>query len=311
MLPGMPETVAILRVPDYRTELLEPAVARLLESTGFEAAPGDRVLVKPNLISGGNAARGTTHPLVVRAACAWLLDHGARVTVADSPAFGPAAHVARASGLDQALKDLGLTVRNLALPVPLPLTLGGTVGLSRDALETDRILNLPKLKAHCQMTVTCAVKNLFGCVVGFRKALAHYKLGHSHEVFLSMIMDVYRALPQAAHLMDAVRAMHRDGPVKGEPFALNMLAASKNGVALDTMACALLGLSPQQVPLWEEAETRGMDGATPARLAYPLETPEGFDAAGFEFPEPRELSFTPTRLIRGRLRSLLKHLAKN
>jgi uncharacterized protein (DUF362 family) len=311
MLAPMPETVAILRVPEYRSDLLGPAVARLLEAIEFIPAPGDRVLVKPNLVNGSNAARCTTNPLVVREACAWLLDHGARVTVADSPAFGPAAYVARASGLEAALADLGLKAKNLGRPTPLPLTLGGTIGLSRDAIEADHILNLPKLKVHCQMTVSGAVKNLFGCVVGFRKAYAHHRLGHSHTVFRSMIMDVYRALPRAIHLMDAVEPMHRDGPIKGEPFPLGMLAASKNGVALDTMACTLLGLAQEQVPLWEEALNRGMDGADPTQLAYPLESLEGFDTTGFTLSEGRELSFAPMRLIRGRVRSLLKHLAKN
>jgi uncharacterized protein (DUF362 family) len=311
MLAPMPETVAILRVPEYRPGPLGTAVDRLFANIGFAPAPGDRVLVKPNLVNGSNAAHCTTHPQAVRAACAWLLDHGARVTVADSPAFGPASYVAGVSGLGEALEDLGLKVRSLGRPAPLPLTLGGTIGLSRDALEADRILNLPKLKVHCQMTVSGAVKNLFGCVVGFRKAYAHHRLGHSHAVFRSMIMDVYRALPQTTHLMDAVRPMHRDGPIKGEPFPLGMLAASGNGVALDTMACTLLGLKPEQVPLWEEAETRGLGGAHPGRLAYPLESLEGFDTTGFMLSEARELSFAPMRLIRGRIRSLLKHIAKN
>ncbi|EGB14324.1 protein of unknown function DUF362 [Pseudodesulfovibrio mercurii] len=307
----MPETVAILRVQEYRSEQLGPAVDRLFETIGFTPAPDERVLVKPNLVNGSNAAHCTTHPQVVRAACAWLLDHGARVTVADSPAFGPAAYVARASGLGPALADLGLSVQSLARPAPLGLTLGGTIGLSRDALEADRILNLPKLKVHCQMTVSGAVKNLFGCVVGFRKAFAHHRLGHSHAVFRSMIMDVYRALPKTVHLMDAVHPMHRDGPVKGEPFPLGMLAAAKNGVALDTMACTLLGLTPERVPLWEEAGLRGMDGADPALLDYPLDAPGTFDTHGFVLSEERELSFAPMRLIRGRVRSLLKHLAKS
>ncbi|WP_319584283.1 DUF362 domain-containing protein [uncultured Pseudodesulfovibrio sp.] len=307
----MSETVAILRVPEYRPEQLATAVDRLLQTIGFAPAPGDRVLVKPNLVNGSNAANCTTHPQVVRAACAWLLDHGAKVSVGDSPAFGPASSVARASGLETALADLDLKTISLAHPTPLPLTLGGTIGLSRDAFEADHILNLPKLKVHCQMTMSGAVKNLFGCVVGFRKAHAHYKLGHSHTVFRSMILDIYRALPQAVHLMDAIEPMHRDGPIKGEPFPLGMLAAAKNGVALDTMAGTLLGLTPEQVPLWEEARTRDMEGANPARLTYPLESLEGFDTTGFTLSEVRELSFAPMRLIRGRVRSLLKHLAKN
>lgn len=307
----MSETVAIARVADYDSPDLDRAAALLLETCGYRPAPGERVLVKPNLVNGSNAVHCTTHPQAVRAACAWLLDHGARVTVGDSPAFGPASHVAKASGLAAAIAPLGLKAVSLKRAAPLPLTAGGTIGLSRDAFEADRILNMPKLKVHCQMTLSGAVKNLFGCVVGFRKALAHNRLGHSHELFRSMLMDVYLALPRTVHLMDGVLALHRDGPVKGEPFPLGMLACSDSGVALDAMAGSLLGLTPDRVPLWSEAIERALPGTDPATLRYPLETPGGFDPDGFVLSEERELSFAPLRLLRGRLRSLLKHFAKN
>lgn len=306
----MPETVALTRVREYDAARLDAATGRVLDACGPTVRPGDRVLVKPNLVNAANAQHCTTHPLVVRSVCAWLLDHGVRVTVGDSPAFGPAARVARISGLATALSGLGLTVESLGRPVPLALTGGGTIGVSADALEADRILNLPKLKAHGQMAISGAVKNLFGCVVGFRKALAHYSMGHSHEIFRSMIMDVYAALPRTHHLMDGVRVLHKNGPVNGEPFSLGLLGAAKNGAALDTAACTLIGLTPEQVPLWTEAKARALPGSRQEDIVYPLARPGDFDAAGFVHAAERELSFRPLRLIRGRIRSLMEHLEK-
>jgi uncharacterized protein (DUF362 family) len=307
----MTARVAIARILEYESTLLGPATALLLEEAGLKPAPGERVLVKPNLVAARNARHSTTHPRVVRAACAYLLDCGARVTVADSPAFGPAAHVARASGLADELAPLGLKVTGLGNPVPLTLSRGGTIGLSRDALEARAILNLPKLKVHCQMTMSGAVKNLFGCVVGFRKAMAHNRLGHSHDVFRSMLMDVYSALPQAYHLTDAIHPLHRDGPTGGEPYGLGLLAASANGVAADTAAYTILKLTPAQVPLWQEALARHMAGARPEEIVYPLEGPELFNAEGFILSPERDLKFDPVRIIRGRVRSLLKHFMKS
>lgn len=306
----MSETVALARVPGYEPGKLDTAIARVLEASTFNVRPGDRVLVKPNLVTRRNARHCTTDPQVVRAACTWLLDHGAKVTVADSPAFGSASGVAKASGLDRTLKELGLSVRDLKKPVSLPLALGGTIGLSRDALETDSILNAPKLKTHGQMVLSGAVKNLFGCVVGVRKAMAHYKLGHSHEIFRSMLMDVYLALPHTHHIMDAIRPMHGNGPIEGKRFSLGMLGASPCGIALDTAACFVLGLTPGQVPLWEETLHRGMPGAIPGNLDYPLEQPDAFDATGFQPAAWRELSFRPSRIVRGRLRSLRERFEK-
>ncbi|MDD3311996.1 DUF362 domain-containing protein [Pseudodesulfovibrio sp.] len=306
----MPATVALTRVPGYDAARLDPATALVLETSGATVPPGARVLVKPNLVSAANARFCTTHPGVVRAACAWLLDHGARVTVADSPAFGPAGRVARASGLDEALRPLGLRVRTLARPVPLPLSDGTAVGVSRDALEADLVLNAPKLKVHGQMAMSGAVKNLFGCVVGCRKALAHYRLGHEPERFRAMLMDVCLALPRTAHLLDGVQPLHRDGPIKGEPFDLGLLGASLNPVALDAAAYDIFGLGPDAVPLWAEALARGLPGARPEDAAYPLLTPAEFDAAGFTPSPAKDLSFAPMRLLRGRVKSLIAYVRR-
>lgn len=306
----MSERVAIARMLEYESTLLDKATALILEESGLSIRSGEKVLVKPNLVNGSNARHCTTHPLVVRSVCKWLMDHGAIVTVADSPAFGPASYVARASGLAKAVGELGLSVRSLKRPEPLELTGGGTIGLSKDALEADQILNIPKLKVHCQMTMSGAVKNMFGCVVGFRKAVAHNRIGHSHDVFRSMLMDVYAALPRTHHLMDGIHPLHKDGPIKGEPFELGMLAASTSGIALDATAYAVVGLTPSQVPLWDEAVQRALPGADPTAVDYPLEHPDSFDATGFEMSPERELAFKPMRLLTGRVRSMLKHFKK-
>ncbi|QJB55067.1 DUF362 domain-containing protein [Pseudodesulfovibrio sp. zrk46] len=302
--------VAIARILEYESTMLDSATALILEESGFKPSPGQRVLVKPNLVSPSNARHCSTNPLVVRAACAYLRDCGAVITVADSPAYGPASHVAKRSGLGEAMASLGLKVQSLKRATPLTLRKGGSIGLSADAMESDLILNIPKLKVHCQMTISGSVKNMFGCVVGFRKALAHNQIGHSYDLFQSMLMDVYEALPQTHHLMDAIHPLHKDGPINGEPFELGLLAASPSGVGLDTAAYSILGLQPQQLPLWQEALSRHMDGADPSELEYPLEKPDLFSAKGFELSPERPLDFHLKRIIKGRMRSLLKHFTK-
>lgn len=290
---------------DSRTEAPDDAVRRLLASLPLPGG-GASVLVKPNLVAPRNAALSCTDPDFVRAACAALLDLGLRPTVADSPAFGTAGRVARAAGLDRALKPLGLTVRSLKRPAPLALSFGRSIGLSRDALEHDVILSLPRLKAHGQMRVTAAVKNLFGCVTGCRKALAHAIIGDAPGLFPSLIVEVMAALPPVLTLLDGRIAMHRSGPIQGDPFALNLLAAAADPVALDTAIYTLLGLRPEQVPLWAECLRRGLPGSDPGDLRYPLDQLQSFDATGFLLPELLDpIVFRPLRLLRGRLKSLL------
>jgi uncharacterized protein (DUF362 family) len=301
--------VALLRLEAPRRELYESAVERLFDAAGTAFSPGESVLVKPNLVSRTNAALCCTHPEAVRAVCAHLLDCGARPWVADSPAFGGAAGVAKASGLDVALKGLGLRVRSLGRPVPLKLSGGGSIGVSRDALEAGRIVSVARLKAHGQFRLTASVKNLFGCVCGCRKAMAHMRLGAEPGRMESMVLDLMAALPPVCGVVDGVVAMHRGGPVHGEAFPLGLLGASATPLALDAALFGLLGQTPRSVPLWAEALSRGLPGADPATAVYPLAAPQDFDATGFETARDLDpMRFEPMRFVRGRMKSLLHRI---
>ncbi|MBU1247057.1 MAG: DUF362 domain-containing protein [Proteobacteria bacterium] len=305
----MPIPVACASVLEYESTFLDAVCGIVLEECGFAPSPGDRVLVKPNLVSRSNGHLSCTNAQVVRAACTWLLDRGARVTVADSPAFGSAASVARAVGIAEAIAPLGLQVTNLGSPVSRQTSFDATISISRQALETDAILNLPKLKVHCQMRLTGAVKNLFGCVVGLRKPLAHARFGEKGTRFEAMILDLVGMLPPVTSLMDAIRPMHRNGPVNGDPYDLGLVAASASPVALDTALYTLLAQHPDQLPLWQEAQRRGLPGATFNDLRFPMEPLSNFDASTFVVPaDLTPVSFAPHRLLQGRIKSMLHRL---
>ena len=302
--PSIP--VALLRQAAYDRTAMQDAVERVLTACGLDFARGERVLVKPNLVSRTNAGLSCTHPEVVRAVCAHLLDCGARPTVADSPAFGSAGRVASACGLTEALNGLGLRVATLDRPAPLRLSDGGCIGLSRRALDAERIISVAKLKAHGQFRVTASTKNLFGAVCGCRKALAHVRLGDTPGRMERLVLDVRRALPPAVGLVDGITALHRGGPIHGAPFFLGLLGCSPDTLALDAALYGVLGLTPAQVPLWAEAQAQRLPGADPLAARFVLEEPAAFDARGFEvLAQLDPMRFEPLRFVRGRLKSLL------
>lgn len=296
--------VALRRCESYAPAPLKEAVANALEGAGVLPKYETRVLVKPNLVSASKGPLACTEPAILRAVCEVLADAGCTIRVADSPAFGSAAGVAAKAGLEQAIAPLGLKVESLTDPSPLPLRLGGYIGLSRRATDTDVILNLPRLKAHCQMLVTAAVKNLFGCVCGMRKAVAHYRFGERANQFESMILDVTAALPPVTTLLDAVTAMHVTGPTGGEPIHPGFISASPCPIASDTATYAMLGLAPDDLPLWREARKRKLTGAFARHLVFPLKTPEAFDLSNFRLPDQIPVAFHPTRLASGAIKRL-------
>ena len=305
----MPIDVFLTPAPAYDRPELAATVGSLLERCGCRPAPGARVLVKPNLVAPYNAALSCTHPAVLRAACAYLADCGARVSVGDSPAFGTAKGVAARGGHAQALKGLPVRLVNFSNPRKVPLRRGGSIGVAGQALDADLLVNLPRFKVHDQMLLTLAVKNTFGCVTGFRKAWAHQVHGEKGDRFESMLMDVHLAMPPMVSLMDGITAMHRCGPANGEAYPRGLLGASESAVALDTALYALLGLPPERAPLGREALARRLPGARLEEIAFPLGRPQDFPAPGFELPRALgPVAFKPSRFLTGRMKSLYLRL---
>lgn len=303
----MSSPVALAACSGYERTALTHAMGELFSAIGYAPACGERVLIKPNLLRADSTGLTCTAPEIVRAACVYVLDHGAVPQIADSPGFGTVAGIARSVGIAAALADLpgAPAVRALGSPVAVPLSLGGSVPISRQALEADSILNLPRLKAHTMMRVTCAVKNLYGCICGTRKALMHAVHGDKGRRFPSLILDILGALPPVTSLADAITAMHVNGPSGGKPFHAGLLVASRSPVALDTMVYAMMGLTPDRVPLWEEALLREIPGSLPEDV--PL---LGADIHAFslrDFKTPTTLmgqSFSPPRLLKSALKRL-------
>ena len=150
--------VALQRFSPADSGAVAQALPLLLDRAGLASSfslCSAHVLVKPNLLTATPLA--CTSPVVVAAVCRWLLDQGARVRVGDSPGFGTATAVARQTGVEEALRPLGLRVESLADPRPLelPLRRGGPVsfGVARVALESDVIFSLPRVKAHSDILI--------------------------------------------------------------------------------------------------------------------------------------------------------------
>ena len=158
--------------------------------------------------------------------------------------------ISKSIGLTQTLADLPVTIVNLDQPklVAFPLEAQSHCHVWR--LENDLIVSVSKLKVHHQMRLTGAVKNVYGCVTGLGKPVLHFLHGDRGSRWENMILEIREQLPPTVSLMDAVKAMHVHGPVKGQSYSMGLLAASNSAVALDTAVMTMLGLKPEDAPLW-------------------------------------------------------------
>ena len=302
--------VGILRIVKYERRQVKKAIDELCKTAGLQVNPGSKVLLKPNLVRGmGREHPACTHPVFIRAVAEWCVDCGGEVSIGDSPAFGSGPGVMQATGITEALQ--GLPVRQVDFHQSVRVKLGGgvTVDIARPALECDMLVNLPKVKAHSQLYVTLAIKNYFGTVVGFQKPVWHLRYGNQEDRFASHIVDLLAVLPGGITLVDGITAMHKTGPVAGEPYQLGIVAASCNPVALDTIFLKILGLDEEKSFIWQECSARNLAGSSYDSLHFPLLDPAELRVTDFRVPGMlMAVSFNPLRMLVSAVRRLLAEI---
>jgi len=301
--------VMLARADTYNTDtikkFIDTSCIRLAISRNFA---GKRIVLKPNLISGRASPLACTDGRFIAGVAEWFLDCGARVLLGDSPAFGSVDSVLRTHGISEQLRHLDVDVLSFKTPRKKHLSHGVTIGVSEEALDCDYFINLPKVKAHNQMYVTLAVKNLFGIVCGMRKGLAHMKNGSSHLRFADLMLDLVELLPDSLSIVDGITAMHREGPVSGEPLQLGCMAMSIDPVALDTALLETLELSSHLCPVWQAAWRRNLAGSCLENISFIGDEPTVFSGSGFTAPETlNPVPFNPFRFLNSLMkRAVLK-----
>jgi uncharacterized protein (DUF362 family) len=225
--------------------------------------PGERVLIKPNLLKGNPPDDAvTTHPEVVRAAIRLVREAGGEPVVGDSPGIGDLRRVAERAGLIAVLDQEGVALADFDEAVPVKgVGRFQRIELARAAMEADAIINLPKLKTHGMTTLTGAVKNLFGCIPGKRKVQWHFNTGVDHASFALLLVELARVLRPRLTIMDAVVGMEGNGPGSGDPRAIGVILAGCDPVAVDAVSAVLVGVQPDALPVLKAARAAGVGQA--------------------------------------------------
>lgn len=290
----------------YDIKRISEVVDRIGMNSGkFMALRGATVLLKPNLISGRGTGLSCSYPEFVAGVALWFKEQGAKVKVGDSPALGTAKSVCKSRKIDVALKKLGIEIIEFSTPVKKTLSCGRTVTVAGEALECDHFIGLPKVKAHNQMYVTLAVKNIFGIVKGVKKAMIHMTCDNNHAQFSDIILGLIDILPPQFHFIDAIEVMSQSGPLDGVPLGMNCIGASDSPIALDTAFLDILELDPQRSPLYMAAMEKGVRGADIKMIHYPLAQPSDFYGSGFIAPNGlNPIRFNPFRFTSGILKRI-------
>ena len=250
-------------VENKLTELLA-----MMNGMGSFVKPGEKIVLKVNLLQSAKPAKAvTTHPAVVAAAARLVKKEGAIPIITDSPGSGYAYNkknlekTYRVCGLDTVAEEDGIEL-NLDPSYDTVSFPGGKLikrfEVITPVLEADGLLNLCKLKTHVFMHMTGAVKNNFGVIPGLTKPGYHAKL-YDKSRFANMLLDLSEYVSPRISIMDAVTGMEGEGPGSaGEPRHVGLLMAARSPLALDVVAGEIIGLKRENNPILMEAEKRGL-----------------------------------------------------
>ena len=259
--------------PDYSQA--EACIRALLEQMGGMGRfvrPGERIVLKANLLRAAPPESAIcTHPAVVEAVAKLVKEAGGTPVICDSP--GGALHkeavlrslyektgmaaAAAAAGAELAMDS---STRTVSLPEGKVLRQAEII---TPVAEADGVIDLCKMKTHVLMSMTGAVKNLFGVIPGLSK-VGYHATHPDHETFADVLLDLTGYVKPRLSLMDGILAMEGDGPgSSGTPRQVGLLLAAANPLALDTAAGAIMNLPRQDNPVLLAAERRGL---TPCRM---------------------------------------------
>ncbi|MFA6784297.1 MAG: DUF362 domain-containing protein [Sphaerochaeta sp.] len=230
----------------------------LLDAIDIESMVPDKkasIALKPNLVVAVTADSGaTTHPEIVVAIIEYLQGKGYKnIKIVESAWVGDSTKEGfRVNGYNQISKTHQVPLVDVKDDTYEKKTIGKiTMEVSTTILSTDFLINLPVLKGHCQTAMTCALKNMKGCLSDRSKRMFH-TLG-LHNPIASL---------NAVRCADLVIVDSLNGDLDfeegGNPVRTNRMFAARDSVLCDSFGASLMGFELEDIPYIQLAESLGV-----------------------------------------------------
>ena len=150
---------------------------------------------------------------------------------------------------EDTIKTIETYVGGRKLKLPIPQTIQ----------NADLKINLPKIKYSVpEIKLTCALKNIFGCIPYAKKFRYHPQIGE-------VIVAINKALKFDICIIDGNR-------VSGiKPRRLGLVMASKDPVAIDAAAAKIAGINPKAIRYLQLAAKEGLGTTKFIQKGIPLD----------------------------------------
>lgn len=298
------EKVYAARCTSYNVEKIRKIISDSFKELGVNIKEGSLVLLKPNLLTKASPESAVlTHYAIVDAVCRILKKNHCRIIIGDSSGSSNENGTYNAfvsSGIktvaDKHKAKCVIFEKDKKRKVIINGRILKELYFAETLFKADYVINLPKMKTHCQMAMTGAVKNTFGYVPGSRKQSLH-TVGYTPELFADVLYDIFNVRKPDLNIMDGILALEGEGPgLAGKPKKADLILVSKDAFALDKVASRVMGFRKGEI------KTNLLSDVVPVVVNYQPRT--------IKFKTSR-LSFLINNPIFGRMISfLLKHFPK-
>lgn len=203
------------------------------------------VVIKPNICMPNYVPGAVTNPRVLYNLVSLLRKTAKEVIVGESDGYNYSCSLAfKITGIEPAVRKAGGRILNFSkdkfVEVRFKEPHVKKLILPKTLLEADALIDVPVMKTHEFTIYSGAIKNLFGLIPDRRRIFLHPYL---NEVLFSLFIF----LKPKATLMDALTAMEKNGPTRGDPVKADLILSSKCSLALDMVATKIMGINWKEI----------------------------------------------------------------
>jgi uncharacterized protein (DUF362 family) len=233
------------QTPYFTEDDINNATKKALDKLEYDfGAKIRKIVIKPNLCYYWDYSTGeTTDPRLVSAVIDWIrlkIGNDIDISVAEADASAMRTKYAfKVLGYDKLCQKKNVNLINLSQGEirDVPITVrekNFSLPINEILLNSDLIINLPKLKTHNFVGTTCALKNMFGAISKPRKYSYHEMISH-------VIVGINKVVKSNIVVVDGLVA-------KGSyPKKLGVVLAGDDALATDFTAAKIMGFNPLKV----------------------------------------------------------------
>jgi uncharacterized protein (DUF362 family) len=265
------------------------------------------IALKPNLVGPIPASDGaTTHPEIAEAVLSYLKKNGfKRIVVMESSWVGDrTSDSLLVTGFGELCRRMDVPFWDLQEDRGFAVDAAGLeLNICERVREVDYLINLPVLKGHCQTRMTCALKNMKGCIPSSEKRRFH-RMG-LHDP----IGHLAAAVHQDFIIADAIcpDLLFEDG---GNPVQLDRMICAADPVLMDAYGSQILAIKQEEVSYIRIAAAlgAGCPDTSQAEVSFYLEKREHEQDAGIRYIRAEVPSLPWNRDPGGMLIRLREHV---